>query len=84
MYLRAREEVVVVITKLFRSNRTQALRLPAEVAFAEDCEVAIVVEGDARVITPVDRTWDRWFARAEELSDWPDRDQPPMQERDWW
>lgn len=74
----------MVITKLFRSNRTQAVRLPAEVAFPEDCEVSIVVEGDARIITPVNRSWDRWFARASELGDWPERDQPAMQERDWW
>lgn len=74
----------MVITKLFRANRTQAVRLPAEVAFPEDVEVSIVVEGNSRVITPVGQTWDRWFEQARDLDGWPDRDQPPMQERDSW
>ncbi len=75
----------MVITKLFRANRTQAVRLPAEVAFPEDVEVSIVVEGNSRVITPVGHTWDRWFddVRADPAG-FPERDQPPMQEREWW
>jgi len=75
----------MVTTRLFRSNRTQAVRLPKEVAFPEDGEVTITVEGDARVITPVDRSWDRFFDSLDDLDvRFPDRDQPAGQERDWW
>jgi len=75
----------MVTTRLFRSNRTQAVRLPKEVAFPEDGEVTITVEGDARVITPVDSSWDRFFDSLDDLDvRFPDRDQPAGQERDWW
>lgn len=71
-------------TRLFRSNRTQAVRLPKEVAFPEDGEVRITVEGDARVITPVTNSWDRFFDSLDDLDvQFPDRDQPAEQERDW-
>lgn len=71
-------------TRLFRSNRTQAVRLPKEVAFPMDGEVTITVEGDARVITPVANSWDRFFDSLDDLDvEFPDRDQPPRQERDW-
>lgn len=71
-------------TRLFRSNRTQAVRLPKEVAFPEDGEVTITIEGDARVITPVGSTWDRFFDSLDDLTvQFPDRDQPAAQDRDW-
>ena len=74
----------MIITRLFRSNRTQAVRLPKEVAFPVDGEVSITVEGDARVITPKAATWDRFFESIADLDvDVPDRDQPPTQDRDW-
>lgn len=71
-------------TRLFRSNRTQAVRLPKEVAFPDDGEVTITVEGHARVITPVANSWDRFFDSLDGLDvEIPDRDQPMEQERDW-
>lgn len=71
-------------TRLFRSNRTQAVRLPKEVAFPEDGEVTITVEGGARVITPAGHAWDRFFDSLDDLDvEIPDRDQPDPQERDW-
>ncbi|RIK16468.1 MAG: AbrB/MazE/SpoVT family DNA-binding domain-containing protein [Acidobacteria bacterium] len=71
-------------TRLFRSNRTQAVRLPKEVAFPSDGEVSITVEGEARVIVPVGSSWDRFFDSLEDLDvEFPDRDQPVHQERDW-
>lgn len=72
----------MVTTKLFRSNTTQAVRLPQEVAFPADTEVAITVEGTSRVITPVAHTWDRWFETARSFEgQFPDRAQPAEQER---
>lgn len=70
-------------TRLFRSNKTQAVRLPKAVAFPDDVdEVEIIVDGDARVIVPSGRKIDWMFTHLEAVSDFPDRDQPEMQERD--
>jgi len=70
-----------VRTTLFQSNRTQAVRLPKDVAFPGGVrEVLIVREGDRRVIVPADRAWDDFFDSPG--VDFPDRDQPAMQERE--
>lgn len=68
-------------TSLFLSNRTQAVRLPKDVAFPDHVrEVVILKEGDRRVIVPRDRLWDDFFDQPGiEL---PDREQPAMQERE--
>ncbi len=50
-------------TTLFRSNRSQAVRLPRDVAFADTVrEVTILRDGDRRIIVPADRCWDDIFA----------------------
>lgn len=70
-----------VRTTLFQSNRTQAVRLPKDVAFPGDVrEVLIVREGDRRVIVPADRAWDDFFASPG--VEFPDRDQPTPEERE--
>ena len=68
-------------TKLFRSNRSQAVRLSKEVAFPEGVnEVAILREGARRVIVPVNAVWDDFFDSPG--IDLPPRDQPRAQERE--
>ena len=68
-------------TKLFRSNRSQAVRLPKEVAFPESVkEVAILREGKRRLIVPANAVWDDFFDAPG--IDLPPRDQLPAQERD--
>jgi antitoxin VapB len=71
------------LTHLLRSNRTQAVRLPREVAFPETVtDVRIVKDGNRRVIVPADASWDDDFAEAPQR-DFPDRpDQPEIQERE--
>jgi len=68
-------------TTLFLSNRSQAVRLPKEVAFpAEVREVRITKEGNRRIITPSNSSWDDFFdAPGVDLGS---RDQPTMQERE--
>jgi len=52
----------MVQTRLFRSNRSQALRLPKDVAFPDDVrEVTVLREGKRRVIVPTDALWDEFF-----------------------
>ncbi|MFX0539746.1 type II toxin-antitoxin system VapB family antitoxin [Ornithinimicrobium sp. Y1847] len=73
----------MTVTRLFRSNRTQAVRLPREVAFPTDGEVSITVEGRARVLTPLDSSWDRFFDSVVEECSFPGRQQESPQDRDW-
>ena len=52
-------------TKLFRSNRSQAVRLAKEVAFPDSVrEVTILRDGDRRLIVPADRRWDDFLRLA--------------------
>lgn len=68
-------------TRLFQSNRSQALRLARDVAFPPSVtEVVIRREGQQRVILPADAAWDDFFA-APSL-DLGERDQPPAQDRE--
>ncbi len=49
-------------TTIFKSNRSQAVRLPKEVAFPDGVRsVAILREGRRRVIVPADTIWDDFF-----------------------
>ena len=68
-------------TTVFRSNRSQAVRLPKEVAFPPNVrEVTIIREGARRVIVPADAVWDDFFeAPGIDLGE---RDQPPVQVRE--
>ncbi len=68
-------------TTLFRSNRSQAVRLPRAVAFpAEVREVAILRDGARRVIVPADARWDDFFDAPG--IDLPDREQPRAETRE--
>ena len=49
-------------TTVFKSNQTQAVRLPKDVAFSEDVrEVEVLVVGESRIITPAKTSWASWF-----------------------
>lgn len=72
---------VMTQTNLFRSNRSQAVRLPKEVAFPEDVRsVTILRDGRRRIIVPTEALWDDFFADPGiELGE---RTQPAMQDRE--
>jgi antitoxin VapB len=66
---------------LFKSNRSQALRLPKDLAFPEGVkQVAIRKVGKARVILPADAAWDDFFDDAG--VDLGERGQPEVQVRE--
>lgn len=68
-------------TVLFQSNRSQAVRLPKDVAFPQGVkDVTILREGKRRVIVPTNALWDDFFAAPG--IDLGDRDQPEAQERE--
>ena len=47
---------------VFTNNRTQAVRLPAELRFPDDIkQVNVRALGNERIITPLAETWDRFF-----------------------
>jgi antitoxin VapB len=73
--------VAMTRTKLFRSNRSQAVRLPKSLAFPDSVkEVSIVQEGMRRVIVPSNAVWDDFFDSPG--IDFPERDQPALQDRE--
>jgi len=74
----------VARSTVFKSNRSQAVRLPKDVAFPEGVrEVEIIKMGNTLVISPVGHRWDAFFTHGPWVSDdfMKDRQQPPMQKR---
>ncbi len=52
----------IIKTKIFKSNRSQAVRLSKEVAFPESVkDVEITAIGNKRIIAPAGQSWDDWF-----------------------
>ncbi|NGM51366.1 antitoxin [Caulobacter sp. 602-2] len=71
----------MVRTTLFQSNRSQAVRLPKDVAFPDGVRsVTVLREGKRRVIVPSDAAWDDFFAEAG--VDLGEREQPAAQKRE--
>jgi antitoxin VapB len=73
-----------VLTKIFKSNRSQAVRLPKAVAFPESIkEIEITAIGNRRIITPAGQSWDDWFDAPGVSSDFmTNRQQPEDQIRE--
>ncbi len=71
-------------TKVFKSNRSQAVRLPKSVALPESIrEVDIVAIGNTRIITPAGNSWDNWFDSSGVSEDFmTEREQPADQQRE--
>lgn len=70
---------------VFMTNRTQAVRLPKEVAFPEGIrQVEIIKIGNARLITPVGHRWDDLFLNGPRMSEdfMTERDQGVVEERE--
>ncbi len=68
-------------TTLFLSNRSQAVRLPKDVAFPKGVrEVTVLRDGPRRVIVPANAAWDDFFdAPGIDLGP---REQPELQTRE--
>ena len=71
-------------TRIFKSNKSQAVRLPKPVALPENIkEVDIVAVGNTRLITPAGVAWDDWFDGTGVSDDFMShREQPSDQERE--
>ena len=69
---------------IFKSNTSQAVRLPKPVALPESVKrVDIIPLGRARLIVPTGEGWDSWFDGEGVTEDFMEcRDQPSAQERE--
>lgn len=74
----------VVHTKVFKSNQSQAIRLPKAVSLPESIkEVDIIAIGNNRLIVPSGDTWSSWFDGLSVSDDFmPTRNQPEDQTRE--
>lgn len=56
----------MTITTVFTNNRSQAIRLPAELRLPENVKrVDVRARGRERIIAPLGETWDTFFLNAE-------------------
>ena len=70
-----------VQTKLFKNNRSQAVRLPKDIAFPESVkEVEIIAVGNKRIVEPVGKSWDDWFEDRRVSSDFMTRRHQPEEQ----
>ena len=71
-------------TKIFKSNRSQAVRIPKEIAFPDSVkEIEITAIGNKRIILPAGQSWDDWFDEPGVSADFMnDRKQPQDQIRE--
>ncbi|HEX4198874.1 MAG TPA: AbrB/MazE/SpoVT family DNA-binding domain-containing protein [Caulobacteraceae bacterium] len=85
-------EHALVTAKLFQHGGSQAVRLPKAFRF-EGAEVSVRREGEAVILEPIKKKrpptkeeMDAFWAKVDSLggADFPDREQPPAQERDFW
>jgi len=69
---------------VFKSNRSQAIRLPKSVALPDDVKrVDVVAVGRARIISPAGESWDIWFEGDSVSADFmSDREQAAEQPRE--
>ena len=69
---------------VFKSNKSQAVRLPKSVALPDDVKrVDVVAVGRTRIITPEGTSWNEWFAGETVTDDFmSEREQPAEQERE--
>ncbi len=60
----------MAISTVFSNNRTQAVRLPAEMRFPDSVKkVEVRVAGQERIIAPAASAWDSFFLSAATATD---------------
>jgi antitoxin VapB len=69
---------------VFKSNKSQAVRLPKSVALPDGVKrVDVVAVGRTRIITPEGTSWEEWFDGDQVSDDFmAERDQPAAQPRE--
>jgi antitoxin VapB len=60
----------MAVSTVFINNRSQAVRLPADVRLPEGVKkVQVRARGVDRIISPVGRTWDEFFLNGPQASE---------------
>ena len=60
----------MTISTVFINNRTQAVRLPAELRLPASVKrVQVRAIGNERIISPLENTWDSFFLNGPQASD---------------
>ena len=74
----------MIQTNIFKSNQTQAVRLPKAVSMPDDVkEVDVIKVGNRRIISPSGTGWDEWFECGNVTNDFMiERNQPEVQSRE--
>jgi antitoxin VapB len=75
----------VARSKVFTTNRSQAVRLPKAVAFPEGVhDVEIIKIGQSRLVSPAGHRWGDVFANGPRASNdfMSEREQPAFEERE--
>jgi antitoxin VapB len=66
----AREGAAMATSTVFTNNRTQAVRLPAELRFPDTVKkVEVRAVGLERVIAPAEHAWDSFFLGGASVTD---------------
>lgn len=74
----------MVQTRLFESNKTQAVRLAKEVAFPPDVkEVEVIRVGRSVIISPIGERWTDFFDKMPPCPDFERPEQLPIEEREF-
>lgn len=59
----------MIEASVFMTNRSQAVRLPAEVRFSEEIKkLSVRVLGSDRILSPLNQSWDSFFLNDQEVS----------------
>ena len=60
----------MIEASLFMTNRSQAVRLPAEVRFSEEIKkLSVRVLGNDRILSPLNQSWNSFFLNDQAVSD---------------
>lgn len=60
----------MIEASVFMTNRSQAVRLPAEVRFSEEIKkLSVRVLGSDRILSPINQSWDSFFLNDQVVSD---------------
>lgn len=60
----------MTITTVFTNNRSQAIRLPAELRLPDNVKrVDVRARGCERIISPLGQTWDSFFLDSPQVAD---------------
>lgn len=61
---------IMAISTVFTNNRTQAVRLPAEMRLPDNVrKVNVRAKGRERIIAPIENMWDNYFLGDARVSD---------------